>query len=83
MRKLLAAAMAAALMLTAGAAYAAEASGTIKAIDAAKKTVTLQDGATYVLPTSVDASKLKVGEAVKITFETKNKKNIASTVVAK
>ncbi len=83
MNKLLAAVTAAALMLSVGAAYAAEANGTIKAIDAAKKTVTLEDGVVFALPASVDAAKLKVGEAVKITFETKDKKNMASSVVAK
>jgi Protein of unknown function (DUF1344) len=83
MRKLMAAAMAAALMLSVGSAFAADASGTIKAIDAAKKTVTLQDGAVYMLPASIDAAKLKVGEAVKITFETKDKLNMATMVVAK
>ena len=83
MNKVLAALSAAVLMVSVSAAYAAESSGTIKSIDAAKKTVTLQDGMVFELPASVDAAKLKVGEAVKITFETKDKKNMASTVVAK
>jgi len=83
MNKVLAALSAAALVVSFGVAYAAESGGTIKSIDAAKKTVTLQDGMVYELPASVDATKLKVGEAVKITFETKDKKNMASEVVAK
>ncbi len=80
MNKLLAALTAAALMASVGAAFAAESSGTIKAIDAAKKTVTLQDGMVYELPASVDPANLKVGQAVKITFETKDKKNLATMV---
>ncbi|HEY5598510.1 MAG TPA: DUF1344 domain-containing protein [Kiloniellales bacterium] len=83
MNKLLVALSAAALLVSAGAAYAAEASGTIKAIDAAKKTVTLQDGMVFMLPASVDVSKLKVGEAVKITYETKDQVNTASMVAPK
>ena len=83
MNKLIPTLSAVALMFSIGTAYAAESSGTIKAIDAAKKTVTLEDGVVYELPASVDASKLKVGEAVKITFETKDKKNMATMVAPK
>ena len=81
MNKLLAASTAAALMVAISvAAYAAESSGTIKAIDATKKTVTLQDDAVYVLPASVDPATLKVGEAVMITFEQDGDKNMATKI---
>ena len=81
MNKLLAASTAAALMVAISAvAYAAESTGTIKAIDEAKKTVTLEDDAVYVLPASVDPATLKVGEAVMITFEQDGDKNVATQI---
>ena len=81
MNKLLVTLLAAASMVTlGGAVYAAETNGTIKAIDAAKNTVTLQDGSVYVLPASVDPAMLKVGAAVTITFEPEGDKKMASKI---
>ena len=69
MKKLVIAAGAAALLgVSSIAALAAQASGTITSIDATGGAVTLSDGNTYVLPQTVAASSLKVGESVSITY---------------
>jgi hypothetical protein len=49
------------------AAFAADVSGAVKSIDAAKMTVTLDDGKTYTLPAGFDATTLKVGEKLTIS----------------
>ena len=58
------------VLLAATFAVAADATDTIKAIDAAAHTITLNDGKVYAFPMSVDLSKMKVGDKVKITFTT-------------
>jgi hypothetical protein len=63
-------------------ANAAELSGKIKSIDSAKGTITLSDGMTFVLPKSVKAADLTVGEKVKVTYQAAGKTNAASRVVA-
>jgi hypothetical protein len=70
MKKTLIPAMAGIAMLAATVAYAAEATGTIKAVDAASHTVTLEDNKVYTFPASVDLSQLKAGIKVKVTFTT-------------
>jgi Cu/Ag efflux protein CusF len=72
---------AAALLVSVGVANAAEKDGKIKAIDAAKMTLTLEDGTMFYLSQSVAAKDLKTGEAVKVTFEAKDGKNTADKVV--
>jgi quercetin dioxygenase-like cupin family protein len=49
------------------AAFAADVSGAVKSIDAAKMTVTLDDGKTYTLLAGFDATTLKVGEKLTIS----------------
>jgi hypothetical protein len=69
MKKLMIAAGAASLLaMSSLGALADEAQGSIKSIDPTAMTVTLDDGNTYALPTSVDAASLQVGEKVKIEF---------------
>jgi hypothetical protein len=51
-------------------ALAAEATDTVKTIDATARTVTLNDNKVYVFPATIDVTKLKVGDKVKITFTT-------------
>ena len=48
-------------------AFAADATGNITKIDAATRSVTI-DMKVYVFPATVDISKLKVGDKVKVTF---------------
>lgn len=63
-------------------AFAADATGAIKAIDAKAMTVTLEDGSVYKLPASVKADSLKVGEKVMIAYDKKGTDNEASAVTA-
>ncbi len=65
---MLIAAVAVATMAFAGAAWAAEAKGAIKAIDAAKKTITLDDGKVYTFATPNPIAGVSVGQTVIITF---------------
>ncbi len=80
MRKLMLAASAAALLSTMSLAYAADASGTITAVDPSSGSVTLDDGNTYMLPASVAAADLKVGEKVTITYDQNGDKMEATAV---
>ena len=56
------------------------ASGTIKAIDKAAMTLTLNDGTVYSLLKGVDAAKLTVGEKVAVAWEMMNGKHAATAV---
>jgi Cu/Ag efflux protein CusF len=77
---------AAVAMLFSGAALAAAKSetGTIAKIDTKAHSLTLKSGKvkTFELGTAVDASGLKVGEKVVVTYDIVNKKPVASEVVA-
>lgn len=82
MRKVLLAAAIATSVLSAP-AFAADttATGAIKALDAAKCTITLADGKVYQFAAKCDFSKLKAGDKVVITYVTKGTENDASKVV--
>ena len=70
MKKLMLAASAATLLAASSlAAYAAEVTGAITAVDPATLSVTLDDGKTYALPSGFDAASLQAGQKVKITYE--------------
>jgi Cu/Ag efflux protein CusF len=72
--------IAAGLLTISTAAFAADATGTVKSIDAKAGSVTLDDGVTYVLPATVKADTLKVGAKVKVTFDKTGGKMVASKV---
>jgi hypothetical protein len=72
MRKLTIATGAAILLAGISLANAASVIGTIKSIDAAGGTVTLEDGKAYKLPTWTKASNWKVGDKVMVTLDDKN-----------
>jgi outer membrane lipoprotein SlyB len=57
-----------ALLLSAGAVFAAETEGVIKSIDTEQMTITLEDGQTYKLPGEMDVSTLSEGMDVVIAF---------------
>ena len=81
MNKLLVTLSAATLMLAMSAvAHAEEAQGMLKSIDTAKQTVTLDDGQVFEMPANVDPAMLKVGDAVKITYENQGDKKIVSQI---
>lgn len=68
MRNLLLPAAMVALFGAASVAYAADAVGVIKSIDAAKDMVTLDNGTTYWAPSTVKLGNFKVGEKVAVTY---------------
>ena len=70
MRKLMVTASAAAMLAaSAFAALAAEATGAIASIDTSSGSVTLDGGQTFMLPSSVDAASLQVGQQVTVTYD--------------
>jgi Cu/Ag efflux protein CusF len=80
MKRLMPPLLAALLVAGASAAFAADATGTIKSIDAAKNTMTLDNGSTYVAPASVKLSTFKVGEKVSVDYTMSNGKMEASSI---
>ncbi len=70
MRKSLTHVVAGLALLGATTAYAADATGTVKAVDPAARTVTLDDNKVYAFPAGIDVSRMKVGDKVKVTFTT-------------
>jgi len=61
-------ALGATLSMTA-AAFAEEVTSTIKAVDTQTRRVTLDDGKVYTAIGSIDLTKLKAGDKVKVTFD--------------
>jgi len=61
-------------------ALAAEATGTIASVDIAEGTVTLEDGALFILPPSTDASSLQVGDRITVTYVETNGQALASQI---
>ena len=71
MTKLLVAAGAAAfLAVTSVAAFADQVNGTVTGVDVKSGGVTLNNGKVYIVPQSVPASSLQVGDVVTITYTT-------------
>ena len=62
----------AAALLATTAAFAAEAEGEIKKIDANKLTITLSDGNSYKLPGEFDVSSLKEGMDIVLSYDEVN-----------
>lgn len=63
------------------AAFAAQASGTISAINKNTDTITLSDGKTYALPEGIEDTKLSIGEKVQLTYADKGGKAVVSHLV--
>jgi Cu/Ag efflux protein CusF len=80
MKKLILAAAAAGLITAATAASAADMTGTIKSLDSAKDTITLDNGQVFSLPASIKVAGFKVGEKVKVTYAKMNNKMDVSAV---
>ena len=82
MRKSLVTAALAATFLT-HAAFAASVTdtGAIKSLDAAKHQVTLADGKVFEAPAGWAFTTYKVGDKVKVTYETQNGKMMASEII--
>ncbi|MCA0276827.1 MAG: DUF1344 domain-containing protein [Proteobacteria bacterium] len=67
MNKILATAVASLAFI--GAAYAADLEGTVKSVDPATRSITLEDGKTYVVPESISVEGLAAGAKVKLTVD--------------
>jgi len=81
MRKsLISAAVAASLISTVAFAAAQTENGAIKVLDSAKHQLTLADGKMFELPATWNATGFKVGDKVKVTYDTQNGKMVASAV---
>ena len=68
MRMFASAALAAAFLGAASAAYAADTTGTIKSLDTSKDMVTLDNGSSYMAPKGMKLSDFKVGEKVTVSY---------------
>lgn len=80
MRVFIGAGVAALLIGFAGSAFAAEATGVIKNLDAAKNMVSLDNGASYDVAKGVKLANFKVGEKVTITYSQAGKMMDASAI---
>jgi hypothetical protein len=52
-----------------GAAYAATVEGVVQSVDPATRTVTLQDGHSFVLPVETPLDAIAVGARIKVTVD--------------
>ncbi|CAG1015266.1 MAG: DUF1344 domain-containing protein [Rhizobiaceae bacterium] len=52
-----------------GAAYAATVEGVVQAVDPATRTVTLQDGNSFVVPDSLPIESIAIGAKIKVTVD--------------
>jgi Cu/Ag efflux protein CusF len=91
MRKMILSAAAALLLVSATAASADDATGTIQSVDAAKGTITLDNGGIFSLPSAMRGSGIfslpsamrgdfRVGQKVKVTY-TKNGSEMDVTAI--
>ncbi|MBS3647126.1 DUF1344 domain-containing protein [Pseudaminobacter sp. 19-2017] len=80
MKRIIISTIAATALFGAGAAFAAEATGSIKSIDAKNHHIMLDNGQTYTFPSKTNLSQLKVGEKVKINYQNKGGRHEASAV---
>ena len=64
------------------AVFAAEMTGTVKAIDKSHDSITLTDGKTFTLPEGIEAETLKVGEQIKVVYSNKAGKMSVSSIRA-
>jgi opacity protein-like surface antigen len=83
MRKLMIAASAAALLATVSIAAAADVTGTIQSVDPSAGTVTLDNGQTFMLSSSLksQAANWKIGDKVKVTYQGSGA-NMSATAVS-
>jgi Cu/Ag efflux protein CusF len=82
MRQILTPLVAGLMLLGTAVAYATDATDSIKAVDNAAHTITLNDGKVYTFPASADLSALKAGDKVKITFTTDATGKNTATAIA-
>ena len=66
-----------------GAAWAADAQGKIKSVDAGEKSFTLEDGTKVWVGEGVSMDKLKEGADVKTSYDEKDGKKVATSIEVK
>jgi hypothetical protein len=62
--------------------FAAEMTGTIRAIDKSHDSITLTDGKSFTLPEGIEAENLTVGEKIKVVYANKAGKLVATYIGA-
>ncbi len=80
MRKTLAVLSVLSILGTAGAALAEEAMGKIQAVDPATRTLTLEDGNSFILGEAVAIDSLQPGSDVTVSYEEKDGQKTATQV---
>ena len=80
MNRTFAALAAVALLASAGAAYAAEASGAVATVDSEKRMITLEDGTAFTVQEGVAMEGLQPGTEVTVSYEESDGKNVATDV---
>ncbi len=80
MRKTLAVLSVLSILGSAGAALAEEAMGKIQAVDPATRTLTLEDGNSFILGEAVAIDSLQPGSDVTVSFEEKDGQKTATEV---
>lgn len=73
-------AAAASMFATVVFAASLSATGVVKSVDTKRDSITLMDGSSYTLTEGFEAETFKAGEKVKIVFESKHGKKMASSV---
>ncbi len=80
MQKFFAALALAGMLGFSGAALAEEASGKIQAVDAAAKTLQLEDGTTFMVAEGVAIDQLQPGTEVTVSYEVQGDQNVATSI---
>jgi Cu/Ag efflux protein CusF len=80
MRKTLAVLSVLSILGSAGAALAEEAMGKIQAVDPATRTLTLEDGSSFILGDAVAIDSLQPGSDVTVSYEEKDGQKTATQV---
>lgn len=81
MRRMILPSLTAVALFAATGAYAAQATGSIKSMDAKAHTLTLDNGTVFSVPAKQGMGKMKTGEKVKVTYQDKGGKHMATSVV--
>ena len=80
MKRLLAAVSVAALFAAASPAFAEEARGTVKSVDAAERTLILEDGTEFMLSEGINIDSLMEGDEVSVSYEESDGQKTATEV---
>lgn len=83
MRKVLGVVLAMVLVLSFGAAWAAEIEGKIQQLDTSERSMVLEDGTKLWVAEGVGIDSLKEGSEVKAAYEERDGKNVATSVEVK